>query len=155
MPRMIELIEASEVPANILKSAAKGSLNMPPAEMVEILVYLATRTPICGEQARLTLASWDEASSRAIAADLNGNKEVLHYMVDPQNVRPALLPTLLENIAIADESVAGLGAGASNEVVEVMLKSARVTLSHPILAALRSNPNLNEEQAETDRKKLA
>jgi hypothetical protein len=155
MPRMIELIEASEVPANILKSAAKGSLNMPAAEMLEVLVYLATHNPIFGDEARLTLAGWNEESSRSIAADLNANPAVLQYMVDPRNVRPALLPTLLENIAIPDEHLVGLGAAASSDVVQVMLRSARVTLSHPILVALQSNPNLGVEQAETVRQKLA
>jgi hypothetical protein len=155
MPRMIELIEASEVPANILKSAAKGALHMPAEEMVEVLVYLAKHNPIFGDEARLTLAAWDEASSRAIAADLNANQEVLRYMVEPQNVRPALLPTLLENIAIPDEYLASLGAAASGDIVDVMLQSARVTLSHPILVALQSNPNLSMKQAETIRQKLA
>jgi hypothetical protein len=155
MPRMIELIEASEVPANILQSAAKGSLNIPEGEMLEILVYLALHNPIFSEQAKLTLAAWDEDSSRKIAADLHGNKEVLDYMLSPKNVRPAILPTLLENIGIADDSLAALGSGASGEVVDIMLRSARVTLSLPILAALQSNASLSVEQAEVVRQKIA
>jgi hypothetical protein len=155
MPRMIDLIEASEVPANILQSAAKGSLNMPADEMLEVLVYLADHNSVFGEQARLTLAGWDEDASRAIAADLNAKKEILHYMVAPQNVRPAVLPTLLENIGIPDDSLAELGAKASSEIVEIMLRSARVTLSHPILAALQANPNLSLEQAEVVKAKIA
>jgi hypothetical protein len=155
MPRMIELIEASEVPANILQAAAKGSLNMPADEMLEVLVYLADHSPVFGEQARLTLAGWDEDACRAIASDLNARKEVLNYMVAPQNVRPAVLPKLLENIGIPDDTLAGLGAGSPSDIVEIMLRSARVTLSLPILHGLRVNPNLSLEQAEIVRHKLA
>jgi hypothetical protein len=155
MPRMIELIEASAVPTNIVQSAAKGALAVPALEMVEILVYLATHNPVFGEQARLTLAGWDEKSARAIATDLNAPKGVLNYMVAPQNVRPALLPTLLENLSVSDAALAELGASASRELVEVMMSSARVTLSQPILAGLSTNPNLSGILAETIKQKLA
>jgi len=155
MPRMIELMEAAAVPVNIMQSAAKGSLTLPPAEMIEILVYLANHNPIFGEQARLTLAGWDLEASRAVATDLNAPQEVLKYMVAPQNVRPVLLPTLLENLSVPDSSLAELAASASCEALEVMFKSARVTLSQPILAGLSSNANLSEMQAETVKQKLA
>jgi hypothetical protein len=154
MPRMIELMQSAEVPANIMQSAAKGALALPNGEMVEILVYLANQSAIFGEQARLTLAGWDEKSARAVANDLNTPKEVLNYMVSPQNVRPVLLPTLLENLSVTDTSLAELAISASSELVEIMMKSARVTLSHLILAALDSNPNLSEVQAEIVRQKL-
>src|SRR5512146_2214760 len=68
MPRMIELIRQSAVPSHILRSAALGSLSLPPAEVVELLVFL-TRNPAFGKQARMTLAGWDEAASIAIAGD--------------------------------------------------------------------------------------
>lgn len=154
MPRMIDLMEASAVPANIMQAAAKGALAMPEAETIEILVYLATHSQIFGEDARLTLAGWDEKSSRAVAADLNAPKAILNYMVAPGNVRPVLLPTLLENLSVSDESLALLAAAASREIVDLMLASARVTLSRPILTALDSNPTLTETQAETVKLKL-
>jgi hypothetical protein len=154
MPRMIDLIESSEVPANIVQSAAKGALALPATEMVEILVYLANHSPIFGEQARLTLAGWDENSSRAIAADLSAPKEVLNYMVAPQNMRPVVLPTLLENISIPDGVFVELAATASGDAVDLMLRSARVTMSYPILAALHANPKLSGIQAETIKQKL-
>jgi hypothetical protein len=154
MPRMIELMQASAVPANIMQSAAKGALSMPTGEMVEILVYLANQSKVFGEQARLTLAGWDEKSSRSVANDLNTPKEVLNYMVAPQNLRPVLLPTLLENLSVSDDSLAQLAATASCEVVEIMMRSARVTLSQPILAALNLNPNVSGTQAEVIKQKL-
>lgn len=155
MPRMIELIRASAVPSNIVQSAAKGSLSMPAPEMIEILVYLANHNKVFSEQARLTLAGWDEKSSRAVASDPHAPKEVLDYLIAPKNMRPVLLPVLLENLSVSDAAVAELAATASREAVDAMLKSARVNLSPRILNALISNPNMSGIQAETVKAKLA
>ena len=76
MPRMLDLIRNSDVPANLMRSAARGSLSVPPAEMIEILVYLAQHHKIFGEQARLTLAGWDEKESLAAASDPSTSGEV-------------------------------------------------------------------------------
>ena len=55
MPRMIDLIRASAVPATLVQSASKGARWPCPAdETIEILVYLATQSKIFGEQARMT-----------------------------------------------------------------------------------------------------
>jgi len=54
---MLDLIRDSQVPSNLMQSAARGSLSVPPEEMIEILVYLAHHQ-VFGEQARLTLAGW-------------------------------------------------------------------------------------------------
>ena len=34
MPRMLELIRASAVPSNLMQSAARGALSVPPQEMI-------------------------------------------------------------------------------------------------------------------------
>src|SRR5947209_7768403 len=128
MPRMIELIRQSAVPATLMRSAAKGALALPASEMIEILVYLAT-TQVFGEQARMTLAGWDEAASAAAARDPQTPAEVLAYFIDAKNLRPALLPALLENAAIADATIAGLAHTASRDIVAIILASARVRAS--------------------------
>jgi hypothetical protein len=155
MSRMIELIRAAAVPSNIVQSAAKGALAMPAPEMIEILVYLALHNEVFGEQARLTLAAWDEKSARAIATDLSAPKEVLDYMVAPENVRSVLLPILLENVSVSESALVGLAAAASRENVDHLLKSARVNMSPAILHALLANPNLSGIQVETVRAKVA
>lgn len=155
MPRMIELIRSSSVPATLMHSAAKGALAVPPGEMMEILVYLATENRVFREQARLTLAGWDEAVSRPVAADPNTPKEVLDYMVSPQNLRPVLLPALLENPAVADATWVEFAASASRENVETMLASARVSHSAAILKALAKNPGLSGIQTTSIEAKLA
>lgn len=147
MPRMIDLIRASAVPSNLMQAAARGALSIPPAEMIEILVYLANHNKVFGEQAGLTLAGWDETASRAAAADPHTPQEVLEYLLAPRNLRPILLPMLLENPSVAEEALIELAASGSREVVEMMLKSERVNHSQQILNSLCLNPNLTENES--------
>src|SRR5215467_3997811 len=102
MPRMIDLIRRSQFPSNLMHAAARGALAVPPEEMMEILVHLALHNKVFGEQARMTLAGWDENASIKVAGDPAAHHEVLHYLIVPRNVRPALLPALLENPAIKE-----------------------------------------------------
>jgi hypothetical protein len=152
---MIELIRSSGASSNVMQTAARGALSVPPQEMIEILVYLATQTKIFAERARLTLAGWDETSSRAAAADLRTPKEVLAYMITPGNLRPTLLPALLENPAVSEESLAELAAAASRYMLETLVKSARINHSKRILSSLSTNPNLNPAQSATIAEKLS
>lgn len=152
---MIEVIRSSTANSNVMQTAARGALSVPPQEMIEILVYLATQTKIFAERARLTLAGWDETSSRAAAADPRTPKEVLAYMITPGNLRPALLPALLENPAVSEESLVALAASASRYMVETLVKSARVSQSSTILSSLSNNPHLNPAQTAAIKEKLS
>jgi hypothetical protein len=155
MPRMIDLIRASAVPSGLMYSAARGGLAVPPREMIEILVYLATENKVFAQQAQLTLAGWDEGSAREAAASPSTSKEVLNYLADPQNLRPALLPPLLENPSVSAESIMTLAVSATREQVEIMLSSARVDATQGILNVLGSNPNLTEAEARAIQEKLS
>jgi hypothetical protein len=140
MPRMIELIRASAVPATLVHSAARGALALPAAEMIEILVHLANHNKIFGQQARMTLAGWEEKSSLAAAADPKTSLEVLQYLTSADNLRPVLLPALLENPSVPEESLVALASAASREVVQAMQASPRVQQSAAIRRALTENP---------------
>src|SRR5208282_4714974 len=142
MPRMIDLIRNSQVPSNLMQSAARGALSAPPAETIEILVHLALHNKLFGEQARLTLAGWDERASLAAAADPKTSAEVLGYFVSPENLRPRLLPALADNPSVEEESLDMLATSGSRAVVETLLKSQRVLSSPRLLQALQSNANL-------------
>jgi hypothetical protein len=155
MPRMIDTIRSSMASSQVMQTAARGALAVPPQEMIEILVYLATQTKIFAERARLTLAGWDEAASRVAAADPRTPKELLAYLITPGNLRPTLLPSLLENPAVSEQSLAELCAAASRYMLETLVKSARVNQSKTILSALNSNPNLNPNQSSAIAEKLA
>jgi hypothetical protein len=148
MPRTIDLIRASKLPSNMMPFAAKGALSVPPDENIEILVYLAKHNKIFGDLARLTLAGWDEKASLAAASDPKTSREVLDYLIAPDNIRPKLLPALLENPSVSDSELAKFAISASRESIELMLQSPRVRASSGILDSLRSNPYLKGEDAD-------
>jgi len=148
MARMIDQIRASKLPSNMMQFAARGALQVPPAENIEILVYLARHNPVFGELGRMTLAGWDEKTSLAAAADPQSPREVLDYFVSPDNLRPKLLPALLENPSISGGQLMKLAIGASRESIEAMLKSPRVRSLSGVLETLKSNPYLKKQEAE-------
>jgi len=46
MPRMLDLIRTSSVPATLMQAAARGALSVPPEEMIEIMVHLANHNKV-------------------------------------------------------------------------------------------------------------
>jgi len=154
MARIIDQIRASKLPSNMMQFAARGALQVPAAENIEILVHLARHNPVFGELARMTLAGWDEKASLAAAADPNTPGEVLEYFISPDNLRPPLLPALLENPSISEGQVIKLAIGASRDSIEAMLRSARVRSLGGVVETLKSNPFLKKEEAE-ELKKLS
>lgn len=138
---MIDMIRSSAVSASLVQAASRGALLVPPAEMIEILVYLANHNKVFGQRARMTLAGWDEASCLAAASDPHTSQEVLDYFIAPENLRPRLLPALLENPGISEAILATMAGTGSREVVAAMLSSARVQKLPAILKTLASNPN--------------
>jgi hypothetical protein len=147
MSRMVDLIKASAVPAPLMQVAARGALSLPPAEMLEVLVFL-THNPVFCNQAKLTLAGWEENSARTVLSDPHAPADVLAYFIDPDNIRPALLPALLENQAIPEKALCRLAAANSREIVETLLQSKRVHQSAPVVSVLRNNPHIRPEDAE-------
>jgi hypothetical protein len=145
---MIDQIRASKLPSNMMQFAARGALQVPPAENIEILVYLARHNKVFGETARMTLAGWEEKASLAVAADPQSSPEVLDYMISGDNLRPSLLSALLENPSVSEPHIAKLAVSAMRDTIEVMLKSPRVHTLGKVLQTLKSNPYLKKEEAE-------
>jgi hypothetical protein len=148
MGRMIDQIRASKLPSNMMQFAARGALVVPAAENIEIMVYLAKHNKVFGDLARMTLAGWDEKASIAAAADPQTSREVLDYMLSPENLRPKLLPALLENPSVPEERLVKFALSASRESIEAMLKSVRLKSFDSVLDALRASPYLKREEAE-------
>jgi hypothetical protein len=155
MPSMIDQIRASKLPSNMMQFAARGALQVPAAENIEILVYLARHNHVFGDLARMTLAGWDEKASLAAAADPKSPREVLDYFISPDNLRPKLLPALIENPSISEGQLIKVAIGASKESIEAMLKSARVRSFKGVLQALQVNPYLEKDRAEEVRTLLS
>jgi hypothetical protein len=147
MQRVIDQIRASKLPSGMMQFAARGALQVPAAENIEILVHLARHNKVFGELARMTLAGWDEKACRAAAADPKTSREVLDYFINPDNLRPKLLPDLVENPSVPDSELVKLAVSAMAETIDVLLKSARVKYVESVLEALKTNPYLKPEQA--------
>jgi hypothetical protein len=147
MPRMLDLIRASALPSHQMMSASKGALRLPAAEMLEILVYLAENNKIFAETARLTLAGWDEASAKTIAADPSAPAQVLQYWLSPQNARIALFPIVIANPAVKISKIAELATTLKGELLDVLIASPRVRNSPQVLHDLSTNKNLSGTQA--------
>jgi len=154
MGRTIDQIRASKLPSNMMQFAARGALSVPPAESIEILVHLARHNKIFGDVARMTLAGWDEKASLAAASDPQTTREVLDYMISPDNMRPKLLPALLENPSVHEDALTKFAISAARESIEVMLQSPRIKASPRVLDTLRSNPYLRGNESEEIKKLL-
>src|SRR5215475_13871301 len=141
MRRMFDMIRSSSVSATVMQAAARGALAVPGTEMIEILVYLANHNKVFGQQARMTLAGWELKSSLEAASNPATPPEVLDYFIAAENMRPPLLPALLENPSVKQEALTRMAAQGTREVVEAMRKSARVQGIPDLVRALASNPN--------------
>jgi hypothetical protein len=146
MARMIDQIRASKLPSNMMQFAARGALQVPPAENVEILVYLARTNRVFGELARMTLAGWDEKACLAVAANPQTSGEVLEYFISPDNLRPRLLPALLENPAVSEGQLVKLATSAMRDIVGIILKSKRALSLRGVVKVLKSNPYVTKEE---------
>ena len=147
MPRLIELIRQSAVPAGVIRTAAKGALSLPPAEMIEVLVYLAEHSSNVKEDAQNTLANWTDVSLTPVLADPKTPREVLNYFLAARNLRHRLLEVMIKNSSVADDSLIQLAKTGSREVVMALILSDRVRGAVPILRALVTNPSLTSEEA--------
>jgi hypothetical protein len=142
------------LPSNMMQFAARGALSVPPAENIEILVHLARHNKVFGDVARMTLAGWDEKASLAAASDPQTTREVLDYMISPDNMRPKLLPALLENPSVHEDALTKFAISAARESIEAMLQSPRIKASPRVLDTLRSNPYLRGNESEEIKKLL-
>src|SRR3984893_4641806 len=139
MPRLLNLVRRCALPSHQMIAAAKGALEAPAEETVEILVYLAENNKIFGEMSRITLAGWDENSANAIAANPAPPKEVLDYWLSQKNLRPALFPLLLENPGVSLQRLGEIAHTLKGEWIDAMLANARIQKSTQLLKDLLSN----------------
>ncbi len=147
MARTIDQIRASKLPSNMMQFAARGALQVPAAENIEILVHLALHNKVFSDLARMTLAGWDEKACLAAASDSNTPVEVLQYFIAFDNLRPKLLPALLQNPSVPEADIAKLARSALRDIAEIILKSERARSTASVVEALRANPYVRKEEA--------
>jgi hypothetical protein len=137
-----------------MRSAAKGALPLSADEMLEVLVFL-TRNPLFGQDARMTLAQWDVQSATEVLSKDTTPPEVLIYFWLEENRRPSLMPTLIENPAIAENMLMELAGSAPRQIVGMLLDSPRARAMPAVVEALLVNENLTPQEAEELRTKSA
>jgi hypothetical protein len=147
MAPILELIKKNAVPVNVMRSAAKGALPLGTDESLEILVYL-TQNPLFGQDARMTLAKWDAPSAIEVLSKDTATPEVLLYFWQEENRRPSLMPTLIENPAIPENSLIELAAHAPREIVVMLLASPRARASAGVIESLLTNEYLTPAEAQ-------
>jgi hypothetical protein len=147
MAPILELIKKNAVPVNVMRSAARGALPLSADETLEVLVYMAQH-PLFGQDARMTLAGWDVQSALEVLSKDTATPEVLLYYWQPENRRPVLMPTLIENPAIPENLLMELADTASRETVKMLLSSARARSTPGVVEALLGNANLTPEEAQ-------
>jgi hypothetical protein len=138
MAPILELIKKNAVPVNVMRSASKGSLPLPADEMLEVLVFL-TQNPLFGQDARMTLAQWDAVSAKEVLSKETAVPDVLIYYWQPENRRPSLMPTLIENPAIPENLLMELAGTGSREIVSMLLASERARNNPGVMEALLGN----------------
>jgi hypothetical protein len=148
MSAIFDQIKSNAVPENVMRTAAKGALPVPPGETLEILVYL-TRNPVFGQDAKMTLAGWEIASAVKVLSDPGAPPEVLGYFWMDANRRPSLMPALIENPAITESMLIELAVTAPREMVSPLLASPRVRRSQALTEALAANPELTPREVQS------
>jgi len=152
MARTIDQIRASKLPSNMMQFAARGALQVPAAENIEILVHLAVHNKVFRDLARMTLAGWDEKACLAAASDPQTPREVLDYFIAPDNLRPKLLPSLLENPSVPESQLMKLATSAMRDTIDVIVKSQRAMGFSGVVETLKSNPYMRTEEVEALRR---
>ena len=147
MAPILELIKKNAVPVNVMRSAARGALPLSADETLEVLVFLA-QSPLFGHDARMTLAGWDVESAKEVLSKDTTAPDVLLYYWQPENRRPVLMPTLIENLAIPDELLMELAETGSRATVSMLLASARARNAPGVVEALLSNEYLTPQEAQ-------
>jgi hypothetical protein len=112
-----------------------------------VLVYMAQH-PLFGQDARMTLAGWDAQSALEVLNKDTATPEVLLYYWQPENRRPVLMPTLIENPAIPENLLMELADTASRETVKMLLASVRARTTPGVVEAMLGNANLTPEEAQ-------
>jgi hypothetical protein len=96
----------------------------------------------------MTLAGWDAQSALEVLKKDTATPEVLLYYWQPENRRPVLMPTLINNPAIPENLLIELADTASRETVKMLLASARARSTPGVVEALLGNANLTPEEAQ-------
>lgn len=145
MGNLIDQIRQFAVPAPILKKAVLGNLAIPPAEQIEILVFLSSQQAFAAD-AKRTLDNWDDNIIRDVCSDDETPAEVLRYfLLNDLHRRSEYLTLMIDHPAADEQVLAKVAATATQHEIEVLLTSRAHTLP-AVLEAVAANPAASELQ---------
>ena len=150
---LVERILAPEAPEALRLSAARGSLPLPGADLVEIQVRLLadTSAPIAAA-ARESLQRLGHDALPGILRDLRCAPEVLDHFASSSALTEECLAIVIAHPAVADATLIDLATKSDAVSLNLIVTNETRVVTHPpLLAALRANPRLSPG----DRRRLA
>ena len=138
MASLLDLIRTSSAPPSVMRDAARGRLNIPPAERVELLVHLVQH-PELGADARATLASWQEEELAAICGRTPMPEAVAEFFLQAGIRRRPIVTALVNNSTTPESVLVKFAAEAPSEFFPCLLAAARARKSSAVLIALSTN----------------
>ena len=116
---IFEAIRQGTAPTVVKRQAARGTLPLAAAELLEILVFLTNDPdPTCSETAQRALASWPVEKCAALLADPDISAEALAYFASQQQVPAAIVAAIARHPNAGDEALAPLATRLSLEQAE-------------------------------------
>ena len=138
MASLLDLIRTSAAPPSVMRDAARGKLSIPPAERVELLVYLVDH-PELGAEARATLAGWQDEELAAICGRTRLPEKVAEFFLQAGSRRRPIVTALVNNSTTPESVLVKFAAEAPSEFFPCLLSAARTRKSSAVLVALSSN----------------
>jgi hypothetical protein len=143
---IIERIESSHYPREIVETIARGFLPLPQDDLIAVLAFL-TNSPdaAIAANAKTSLADVPSRSVHAFASNETAPAEHLALLMRATG-DPFILEALIRNRALPDSLVAEVAAVADAAVQEiVIINQARILRAPEILDALLSNPAITAD----------
>jgi hypothetical protein len=83
---------------------------------------------------------------RQVAANPSTPQDVLNYLASAENIRPALVPGLVENPSLPSSKLLELAISHSDETLDAMVASPRVRSDAAVLHVLAENPKVADDK---------
>lgn len=121
--------------------ASRGMMPLPPADQLAVLYQLSIDGDAAlADAAKQTASSLPEKLLVGSLADPSLDARVIDFFGTLHAERPAVFDTVVQNTAVADQTVAALAAKCDSRAVDVIATNEQRLLRHPeIIAAMYMN----------------
>ncbi len=120
MSALLEQFRQGKVPTNVLHSAARGELRLPPNEMLEILVFLRNHAEV-GAEAQRALADWDQDSVIDTCHNPQTSAETLRYFLASRSHSPEVVKAAAGNANLPEDTLRHVAASSPEHMVRTTL----------------------------------